>query len=71
MTSTIPAPPTVDTIGDTVIGWGRHLHRHPELSFHEESTSRWDRRPPSLESRFASAISRDWTAASEQYVAAT
>lgn len=41
MTSTIPAPPTVDTISDTVIGWRRHLHQHPELSFHEECTSRW------------------------------
>ena len=41
MTSTIAAPPTVDTISDTVIRWRRHLHQHPELSFHEACTSRW------------------------------
>jgi amidohydrolase len=33
------APPTVESIRDTVIGWRRHLHQNPELSFHEERTS--------------------------------
>jgi amidohydrolase len=26
---------------DTVIGWRRHLHQNPELSFHEERTARF------------------------------
>ncbi|HEY7878125.1 MAG TPA: amidohydrolase [Gemmatimonadaceae bacterium] len=26
---------------DTVIGWRRHLHMHPELSFHEERTAQF------------------------------
>jgi len=41
MTSTLAAPPTVDTIRDTVIAWRRHLHQHPELSFQETRTSRF------------------------------
>jgi amidohydrolase len=28
-------------IRDTVIGWRRYLHRHPELSFHEERTAQF------------------------------
>jgi len=28
-------------MGDEVIGWRRHLHRNPELSFQEEETSRF------------------------------
>jgi amidohydrolase len=30
---------TPDAVRDAVIQWRRHLHRHPELSFHEESTA--------------------------------
>lgn len=30
-----------DALRDQVIGWRRHLHRHPELSFHETETSRF------------------------------
>ncbi|HET7457700.1 MAG TPA: amidohydrolase, partial [Gemmatimonadaceae bacterium] len=33
--------PTVDSVREEVIGWRRHLHRHPELSFHEERTADW------------------------------
>jgi amidohydrolase len=28
-------------MGEEVIGWRRHLHRNPELSFEEEETSRF------------------------------
>ena len=28
-------------VKDDVVGWRRHLHRNPELSFHEEETSRF------------------------------
>lgn len=31
----------VEDVGDEVIGWRRHLHQNPELSFHEEETSRF------------------------------
>ncbi|MCA1729620.1 MAG: amidohydrolase, partial [Actinobacteria bacterium] len=30
-----------EDVRDEVIGWRRHLHRNPELSFHEEETSRF------------------------------
>ncbi|MCA1715987.1 MAG: amidohydrolase [Actinobacteria bacterium] len=30
----------IDDVRDEVIGWRRHLHRNPELSFQEEETSR-------------------------------
>ncbi len=33
--------PTVDSLRETVIGWRRHLHQHPELSFHEEATAQF------------------------------
>lgn len=37
--------PTLDTVAsalrDQVIAWRRHLHRHPELSFHEHETARF------------------------------
>ena len=31
----------VEDVRDEVIGWRRHLHRNPELSFEEEETSRF------------------------------
>ena len=31
----------VENIEDEVVGWRRHLHRNPEISFHEEETSRF------------------------------
>jgi amidohydrolase len=41
MTIALSPAPTLDSIRDTVVGWRRHLHRNPELSFHEERTSRF------------------------------
>ena len=36
----VAAPPaTVESVREEVIGWRRHLHRHPELSFHETRTA--------------------------------
>ncbi|SIT72367.1 amidohydrolase [Edaphobacillus lindanitolerans] len=35
--------PATDQIRNQVIGWRRHLHRHPELSFEEIETSRFVR----------------------------
>jgi amidohydrolase len=32
---------TVESVRDAVIAWRRHLHQHPELSYHEERTSRF------------------------------
>jgi amidohydrolase len=40
MTATQPRP-TAESIREQVIDWRRYLHRHPELSFHEERTSRF------------------------------
>ncbi|NUO63497.1 MAG: amidohydrolase [Gemmatimonadaceae bacterium] len=34
-------PITATDVRDQVISWRRHLHRHPELSFHETNTSRF------------------------------
>ena len=31
----------VEDVRDEVVGWRRHLHQNPELSFHEEETSRF------------------------------
>ncbi len=33
--------PTTEGVRDQVITWRRHLHRHPELSFHETETSQF------------------------------
>jgi amidohydrolase len=40
MTSLAPRP-AAESIREQVIDWRRHLHRHPELSFEEERTSRF------------------------------
>lgn len=32
-------PETPELVREAVIGWRRHLHQHPELSFHERNTS--------------------------------
>ena len=32
---------TVDSVRDAVVAWRRHLHQHPELSFHEERTAQY------------------------------
>ncbi len=37
--ATLQPVETPDSVRDTVIEWRRHLHRHPELSFHEERTA--------------------------------
>jgi amidohydrolase len=41
MTNELSNSPTAASVRDAVIGWRRHLHQHPELSFHEEQTSRF------------------------------
>jgi len=40
MTSAIPAPSAAE-LRELVVQWRRHLHQHPELSFHEEETARF------------------------------
>src|SRR6185312_3995060 len=41
-TSAEPTPVQLAAaLRDTVIGWRRHLHMHPELSFHEEQTAQF------------------------------
>ena len=30
-------------VDEDVVAWRRHLHRHPEVSFHEHETSAWSR----------------------------
>jgi amidohydrolase len=39
--STAIARETVTSVRETVIGWRRYLHQHPELSFHEERTAQF------------------------------
>ena len=39
-TSASPRP-TEESVREMVIGWRRHLHQHPELSFHEERTAQF------------------------------
>ncbi|MGH7649300.1 MAG: amidohydrolase [Gemmatimonadaceae bacterium] len=46
MTSTLPASNLSPAqhaarLRDTVVGWRRHLHMHPELSYHEEQTAQF------------------------------
>lgn len=46
MTSTLPASTLsprehAAQLRDTVVGWRRHLHMHPELSYHEEQTAQF------------------------------
>lgn len=43
MTATTPASPslTPDAVREEVIRWRRHLHRHPEPSFHEARTAQY------------------------------
>ena len=31
----------VEDVREEVVGWRRHLHRNPELSFHEEKTAQF------------------------------
>ena len=41
MSTSVTSRATVESVRDDVIGWRRHLHQHPELSFHEEHTSQF------------------------------
>lgn len=44
MTTTVSNPtgrPTEESVREAVISWRRHLHQHPELSFHEERTAQF------------------------------
>jgi amidohydrolase len=41
VTATVLPSPTVETVRASVIGWRRHLHQNPELSFHEERTAQF------------------------------
>lgn len=41
MTAPHAAHPTPESVRDQVIAWRRHLHQHPELSYHETNTSRF------------------------------
>jgi amidohydrolase len=39
--SAAAAPETTESVRASVVSWRRHLHQHPELSFHEERTSQF------------------------------
>lgn len=39
--SATSANETPETVREQVIAWRRHLHQHPELSFHERETSQF------------------------------
>lgn len=41
MTATLLRSHTAETVRASVIGWRRHLHQNPELSFHEERTAQF------------------------------
>ncbi len=41
MSTTAEPRLTTETVRETVIGWRRYLHQHPELSFHEERTAQF------------------------------
>jgi amidohydrolase len=41
MSSTLTPRETAESVRDAVITWRRHLHQHPELSFHEERTAQF------------------------------
>jgi amidohydrolase len=41
MTTTATLNEAVEQIKEQVIAWRRHLHQHPELSFHEEQTAQF------------------------------
>ena len=41
LSNVLPPPATVESVRVDVIGWRRHLHRHPERSFHEERTAQF------------------------------
>src|SRR4051794_31069927 len=41
--ATTTEPRALDAAAEDAVGWRRHLHRHPELSFHEHETARFIR----------------------------
>ena len=41
LTAALPPRATEASVRDAVIAWRRHLHQHPELSFHEEQTAQF------------------------------
>lgn len=41
MTATLPSSDVADSVRHQVIEWRRHLHQHPERSFHENQTAQF------------------------------
>jgi metal-dependent amidase/aminoacylase/carboxypeptidase family protein len=39
--ATVTFDDLVGGVREEVVGWRRHLHRNPEVSYHEENTSRF------------------------------